>query len=128
MTTTKIPQKNYITTEHRYLSALHDIQASGVLVFDNYPSCCGTCSDAEITRDYPDTDHVFFVGSQGRALKFTEGVPINFDEDDDDKPATTIYWSHSTLKAAQAAYDAFMRHGFTVDWDGTITRCVVVRF
>lgn len=129
-----------ITVEHRYLTALSQIQDKGVLVFDNYPSCCGSCTYAEIEQDHPGTDHISFHNSQGRKLIFKNGMPYNEEESDDEedednynpapftRPATELWWNFSTMKAAKTTAEVFKDNGFDVDWNGTEYRAVGIVF
>lgn len=140
--TNKLEQKQYLTTETRWRNALAEVQSKGVLVYDNYPACCGSCAYAEIEDTHPGTDHISFINSQGRGVKFINGVAYNYemeaeyDEDTDDytnevevtRLAERVYWTHSTGRAAHVAFDAFVAQGFEVDWNGSDARCVEVKF
>lgn len=130
-----------ITIEDRFKAALTDVKLnSDVLVFDNYPQCCGSCAGHHIEQEHPDAAYVYFINQQGNGLTFVDGKPFNYDTDydmDDDgedveievtSPATKTYFSHSNVHAAQTLADALRKFGLTVDWDGTDGRCVTVDF
>jgi hypothetical protein len=116
------------TLEDRYNAALTDVKLnSDVLVFDNYPSCCGSCADHEIQQDHPNADYVYFMNEQGRGLMWVDGVAWHFEEPEDKKKyrlADKIYFNHSTVEAATVLRDAFVKFGVPVDWDGTDGKCM----
>lgn len=131
-----------VTLEDRYKSALTDVRLNhpDVLVFDNYPSCCGSCAGSQIEHEHPDGNYVYFMNSQGHGLTWRDGKPYNYDTDydmDDEgddveievtTPAKKVYFSHSNLYAAQVLADALKKFGVKVDWDGTDGRCVAADF
>ncbi|QFG12771.1 hypothetical protein PBI_MIMI_297 [Arthrobacter phage Mimi] len=121
-----------VTIEDRYRSALTEVRMnSDVLVFDNYPSCCGSCAGSEIEHENPDADYVYFINTQGRGLMFKDGEPYHFEDPEDmepERPATNVYFSHSTLKAAGILRDAFVKFGLTVEWNGSDVKCVTLKF
>lgn len=123
---------NTVSIEDRFRSALTEVRLnSDVLVFDNYPSCCGSCAGYEIEQEHPDADYVYFFNQQGRGLTFKDGKPYNFEDPEDirpERPATAVYFSHSTLKAAGVLRDALAKFGLTVDWNGTEGQCVILKF
>src|SRR5215217_726620 len=94
--TKTVEQKNYLTTETRWRLALANTQAEGVLVFDNYPSCCGSCTSFEIETEHPGTDYVSFHNSQGRGLKFVNGVPYNFEKFEQDDTEDEYFYGEET--------------------------------
>jgi hypothetical protein len=129
------------TLEDRYKAALTDVRLnSDVLVFDNFPACCGSCAGSEIETEHPDAAYVFFINQQGRGLTWENGKPYNFetdlseDEDDEDEeievttPATKVWFNHSNLHAASVLRAALVKFGLTVDWDGTDGHTVILDF
>lgn len=128
-----------ITLEDRYKAALTDLRLhSDILVFDNYPTCCGSCAGYEIEQEHPDANYVFFIDQQGHGLTWKDGKPFNYekfssDEDDEDEitdvtPARKVYFNHSNLHAAKILRDTLAKFGLPVEWDGTDMRCVVLNF
>jgi hypothetical protein len=121
-----------VSIEDRYNAALTDVRLhSDVLVFDNYPMCCGSCAGTEIEQNHPDGNYVYFMNSQGRGLTWVDGKPWNYEDTDEkepDHPAKAVYFSHSNLHSAQILHDAFVRFGLPVEWNGTDGRCVVLNF
>lgn len=121
-----------ITLEDRYKAALTDLRLhSDILVFDNYPTCCGSCASYEIEQEHPDANYVFFIDQQGHGLVWEDGNPFNY-EDEDDKdytvPAKKVYFSHSNLHSAKMLRDTLVKFGLPVEWDGTEFKCVVLNF
>lgn len=131
------------TIEDRYNAALTDVRLnSDVLVFDNFPACCGSCAGYEIEQEHPDAAYVYFMNQQGRGLTFKDGKPYNYetdyvgadDEDEEDEevtittPATKVWFSHSNVHAAQVLADALRKFGLTVEWDGTEFKTVILSF
>lgn len=121
-----------VSIEDRYRAALTEVRLnSDVLVFDNYPSCCGSCAGYEIDLKHPNGDYVYFMNSQGRGLTFKDGKPYNYEDEDDQRPtapARHVYFSHSNLHSATVLRDALVKFGLTVDWNGTDMKCVTINF
>jgi hypothetical protein len=121
-----------VSIQDRYIAALTDVRLnSDVLVFDNYPACCGSCAGSEIEQKLPDAHYVYFMNEQGRGVTFKDGNPWNFESADDQRPyrpAQHIYFNHSDLHAATVLRDALEKFGLPVKWDGTDGRCVELDF
>jgi hypothetical protein len=121
-----------VTLEDRYKAALTDVRLnSDVLVFDNYPMCCGSCAGSEIESKHPDGHYVYFMNEQGRGITWKDGQPWNFEDSEDTrpwKPAKKVYFNHSDLHSAQVLTDAFKKFGLPVEWDGSSGRTVILNF
>jgi len=131
------------TLEDRYNAALTDVRlTSDVLVFDNFPSCCGSCAGYEIEQKHPDAAYVYFIDQQGRGLTWKDGKPYNYetdydggddltDEEQDEEitvttPASKVWFSHSNVHAASVLSAAFVKYGLSVEWDGTEFKTVIL--
>lgn len=132
-----------VSIEDRYKAAITDVRLnSDVLVFDNFPTCCGSCAGYEIEQTHADAPYVYFINQQGRGLTWKDGKPYNYEmdyvpgegyDDDDEEitvttPATKVWFSHSNLHAATVLRDALVKFGLTVEWDGTDMKCVTLDF
>lgn len=121
-----------VSIQDRYTAALTDVRLnSDVLVFDNYPACCGSCAGYEIEQAHPDGNYVYFMNEQGNGITWVDGNPWNFESADDtdpSRPARHIYFNHSTVHAATVLKEAFEKFDLPVKWDGNEFRCVELDF
>lgn len=123
-----------VTVEERYNRALEETIIMDVKVFQNYPSCCGSCAHYELGYQKKVKDYAFFVNEQGNALEWTRGMPYHYEmqeasswlEDEvgilplkHSYPATTIYFHHDGVDAASILTRKLREQGFRVEWDGT---------
>ena len=121
-----------VTVEDRFKAALTDIRLnSDVQVFDNYPSCCGSCAGYDLEQEFPDGNYVYFINQQNHGITWQDGMPWNFEDPDDmrpETPAKVIYFNHSNQHSATVLRDTLSKFGLPVEWDGTEMKCVVLRF
>jgi len=121
-----------VSLEDRYKAAMTEVRLnSDVQVFDNYPTCCGSCASYELEQEHPDADYVYFINEQGNGLMFKEGKPYHFEDPDYQRPdryAERVWFNHSTLHAATILRDALVKFGIEVDWNGTEGMSVGVKF
>lgn len=126
------------STEVRFREAVRDIRAAGVKWYANRISCCGSCAGGELAS---------YMESKGLD---TDTVPVAWTFKghgyiqwmEDGELAATSYSSYykKMVKehaaenlvveinhdngAAEIVRDAFLVHGFEVDWNGSDFKCV----
>ena len=132
-----------LTTEERFKAAVHVVK-SQIRLRQNVMSCSITLEQLGLSaKAYIDTPSAY-NGGQGRTFSWSGGEAFNrqalgtikrgnyfgFDLDYRMFKARTtrVYYNHSGpgVEAATVLRDAFTQHGFTVDWDGTDSKAVVV--
>jgi hypothetical protein len=131
--------------QEKYQQAVLQIGVAGVVVKENYMSCCRSCAiyEMDVTED---TDLAWTFAGPGTELIWKRGRPMNVEEgedpeededgneisagyDEEIKPAEDVYWYHSGgLKAPTAIAKAFTDAGFEIVWDGTAAKAVLVKF
>lgn len=134
------------TTEERYKAAVAAIKAGGVTVRVNVRSATlGSVAVEQLGIKSTDAPYAFTWGGQGNAVHWRDDGEAytgerypTFRRRTKDRPwlatpenlaryrAIRIYWYHGG-PAAQVIADAFRAQGFTVEWDGSAEKSVVVQ-
>lgn len=132
-----------LTTEERFKAAVRVVK-SQIRFRQNVMSCYATLEQLGLSaKEYIDTPSAY-NGGQGRAFSWSGGEAFNRQALNKIKRGnyfgfgldyrmfkartTKVYYMHSGpgVEAATVLLDAFTRFGFTVDWDGTADKSVVV--
>lgn len=127
------------TIEERYKKAVAQLQIAGVVVLENYPSCCGSCAGYDIGTNLglDGKDVIYFINEQNNGLIWdSEGNPHNFDWEWTDNTLSGretslskgIYWKHDGPNAARLTTEIFRGHGFEVEWNGSDMQCPYLKF
>ena len=133
-----------LTTEERFKAAVHVVK-SQIQLRQNVMSCFITLEQLGLSaKAYIDTPYAYNLGGQGRAFSWSGGEAFNRQTLNKIKRGnyfgfgldyrmfkartTRVYYYHSGpgVEAATVLRDAFTQFGFTVDWDGTDSKAVVV--
>lgn len=121
-----------VTTEDRWKAAVKSLRASGVRVRQNIMECCRGCvSEEKLGMKTPTEPIAWTFGGQGGAVSWVKGEPFYRDTLRSHRSRTRaveeIYFNHSN-DAGQRIAQAFIGQGFEVDWDGTNSKTVIVKF
>jgi hypothetical protein len=126
------------STETRFRNAVRDIRAAGVKWYVNRTSCCASCAGGELAT-YMESKGID-TDSKPYAWTFKGYGYIQWMEDGE--LAATSYSSYHKKMvkehaaealqveinhgngAAEIVRDAFLVHGFEVDWNGSDFKCV----
>ena len=136
-----------LTTEERFKVAIHVVK-SQIRLRQNVIACCNACITFEqlglSATSYIDTPSAYNFAGQDRAFSWSGGEAFNRQALNKIKRGnyfgfgldyrmfkartTRVYYNHSGpgVEAATVLRDAFTQFGFTVDWDGTDSKAVVV--
>lgn len=105
-----------ITTKQRWMRAIAEAKAGGVVVKTNVNVCCGGCTrpeDIGLTGDERAFKaYAYFLSTQGRRVRFDKDGEVHV------KTRDVVYFSWGN-GAGQILVDAFRSHGFAVEWGGT---------
>lgn len=127
-----------------YDQAVLQIKLAGVVVVENDMSCCRSCAsyNKEQQGVTPETKLAWTYGGQGSELIWHGDSPFYLDEEQEEEevdedvwetperreePADSQYWYHSA-GGAPVAVEKFREAGFEVEWDGTESDAVLVKF
>lgn len=115
------------TSYQKLSKAMKELEAEGIIARENF-SCCMNCGNAEIGDEITDFEksgksakgYVFF--HEQATEHATEGYEINF-----------VYGCYpfelpeeEHVKIGQILADKMIEAGFKVDWNGSLSKCVMV--
>jgi hypothetical protein len=118
----------------RYARAILALAEQEVMVLENYPSCCGSCASSEMANaGLGENDKTaWFISEQGHGIFWRDGQPWEREEysdaPDEERPKKVVYWNHSGHGVGSLIAEAFRAEGFEVDWDGSPTKCPMLKF
>lgn len=128
-------------TQARWNKAIKDARAAAkeagvpIKIRQNVMSCCRGClthEDLGLTKD-SEIAVAYTFGGQGNRIQWRSGNPVTeVKKKKGDWYAkatleTEAYWNHEN-GSAPFLQEAFEANGFEVDWDGTDSQCVIVKF
>ena len=119
MTETFVPQLDKMSTEQRFRTAVREVRNGGTYVALNVDTCCRGCAThKDFGIPEGETDFVWTYCGQGGRLTFMDGEPS----------VGEAFFYFAEIGAARTLRTVMRDHGFTVDWDGTKNKAVLVHF
>ena len=121
------------TPEKRWNDAVREIREHGIKFRRNVMKCCRSCielSDLGL-KEGSTVPYAYTFGGQGLAWKWFLGVPVLRRTPTTRSSArvmrTWIYFG-STVETGDIVYNAMKNAGLPVEWDGTMSSAIEVRF
>lgn len=117
--------------KERWSKAVREIRKAGVAIKQNVRTCCRSCVEPAVVLNVKDDAQAwaYTYGGQGMATKWENDyrmVPASTSRFVRGVPVTEVYFNHDN-GAGQVVADVFRANGFIVEWDGSVTKSVIVK-
>lgn len=113
------------TQWQRFQRAVREIRKQDVTTLQNARKCCRSCLSYEL-GEAGKVPYAFTYGSQGSAYTWRDDRPVYVAGNQ--PPVRELYWNFDAEGTGRIIATEFEKQGFTVDWDGTSMKCVVIDF
>jgi hypothetical protein len=116
------------TQQERFQKAVRAIRKQGITTRQNARKCCRSCLAYDLGAE-GHVPYAFTYGSQGSAYTWRDDRPVWVDRQwNGSQDVDKIFWNYDAAPTGEVIAAEFRKEGFTVEWDGTSSQCVMIAF